>query len=105
MNERSLYKFPDLERVAGIKNRVTLKRRIDRDGFPPGFYDGPNSRVWYADEVHEWVRQRASAEVQAVIAEKRADVAAKRMAALAPQRKDIAAKRAATVAAKRAAAS
>ena len=60
---RKLLRFPDLETVAGIKNWVALKRAIDTQGFPPGFYISPNRRVWFEDVVQAWVEARAAATV------------------------------------------
>ena len=56
-----LLRFKDLARV-GITNWVTLKRRVQRDGFPAGFYLGQNTRVWPLEEVLAWLATRAKAD-------------------------------------------
>ena len=53
-------RFPDLKRV-GINNWPTLKRRVEKDNFPPGRYIGKNSRVWTEEEVEAWWLNRPSA--------------------------------------------
>ena len=53
-------RFPDLKRV-GINNWVTLKRRVEKDNFPPGRYIGKNSRVWTEEEIEAWWLSRPSA--------------------------------------------
>jgi hypothetical protein len=55
-----LLRFKDLTCV-GITNWVTLKRRVERDNFPPGRYLGENTRVWDLDEVTRWWDNRPSA--------------------------------------------
>ena len=55
-----LLRFRDLKRV-GIHNWVTLRRRVDRDGFPAGRLLGPGQRVWTVQEVVEWFNNRPSA--------------------------------------------
>jgi hypothetical protein len=47
-----LLRFKDLTAV-GIHNWVTLRRRVDRDGFPAGRLLGPGQRVWTVQEVVE----------------------------------------------------
>ena len=44
MLPKKLLRFRDLECV-GITNWPTLKRRVEKEGFPPGHYVG-KSRVW-----------------------------------------------------------
>ena len=53
-------RFPDLKRV-GINNWPTLKRRVEKDNFPPGRYIGKNSRVWTEEEIEAWWLSRPSA--------------------------------------------
>ena len=51
-------RFSDL-RAAGIVNSwPMLRRRIERDGFPPGRMLGPNTRVWSEEEVEAWIASR-----------------------------------------------
>jgi hypothetical protein len=52
-----LLRFRDLKAV-GINNWVTLRRRIDKDGFPPGRLLGPKQRVWVLQEVMDWFNSR-----------------------------------------------
>jgi predicted DNA-binding transcriptional regulator AlpA len=56
-----LLRMRDLKRV-GINNWVTLGRWIKTQGFPPGRYLGPNTRVWDAAEVAAWWHSRPEAE-------------------------------------------
>ena len=42
----SLLRFRDLKDRGIVSNHVTLKRWIEREGFPPGRLLGPNTRVW-----------------------------------------------------------
>jgi hypothetical protein len=53
--------FRDLKTGGVVNNRVTLKRRIDKHGFPPGALYGPNSRRWDEDEVMAWIASRPTA--------------------------------------------
>ena len=48
-----LLRFKDLKRV-GINNWPTLKRSVEKDGFPPGRYIGDNTRAWTEEEVTAW---------------------------------------------------
>jgi predicted DNA-binding transcriptional regulator AlpA len=52
-----LLRFRDLKRV-GINNWVTLRRRVEKDGFPPGRLLGPATRVWTTEEVENWFNSR-----------------------------------------------
>jgi hypothetical protein len=53
-----LLRFRDLVARGFVRNRMTLKNRIRRDGFPPGRMTGPNERTWTDDEVDDWYRSR-----------------------------------------------
>ena len=55
-----LLRFRDLKRV-GITNWVTLRRRVEKDGFPPGRLLGPSQRVWTTQEVEDWFNTRPKA--------------------------------------------
>ena len=57
---RPLLRFADLQQRKIIPNRTTLSRRIAKDGFPPGFLLGPNSRVWREEDVEAWLDKRAA---------------------------------------------
>jgi hypothetical protein len=43
-----------------VRNRMTLKRRIEKDGFPPGRLTGPNERTWNEAEIDAWYASRPS---------------------------------------------
>ena len=47
-------RFADLKARGIVNNRVTLKRRIEKDGFPPGKRTGPNEVSWIEEEVDAW---------------------------------------------------
>jgi hypothetical protein len=44
-----LLRFPDLIARGLFNSRMTLKRAIDTQGFPPGALITPNARVWSED--------------------------------------------------------
>ena len=51
-------RFKDLQERNIISNWMTLKRRVENDGFPPGDYLGRNTRAWREDEVMAWCESR-----------------------------------------------
>jgi predicted DNA-binding transcriptional regulator AlpA len=53
-----LLRFRDLKARGIITSWPMLRRRIETDGFPPGFMAGPNSRCWREDEVEAWITSR-----------------------------------------------
>jgi len=53
-----LVRFPDLKARGIINSWPMLKRRIQRDGFPPGRMIGPNSRAWTESEIEQWLDSR-----------------------------------------------
>jgi predicted DNA-binding transcriptional regulator AlpA len=53
-----LLRFRDLKARGIVKTRPTLKRRVKKDGFPPGRMTGPNERTWTEEEVDAWYRTR-----------------------------------------------
>ena len=53
-----LLRFRDLKDRSIVSNHVTLGRWIAREGFPPGFMLGPNTRVWREDEIDAWLDSR-----------------------------------------------
>jgi predicted DNA-binding transcriptional regulator AlpA len=55
-----LIRFTDLVAKGIVNSRMTLKRLIDNQGFPPGILVTPNSRVWAEDDVDAWVADRPS---------------------------------------------
>ena len=53
-----LLRFRDLKDRRIVTNHVTLGRWIAREGFPPGFMLGPNTRVWREDDIDAWLNSR-----------------------------------------------
>jgi predicted DNA-binding transcriptional regulator AlpA len=53
-----LLRFPDLVAKGIVNSRMTLKRLIDAQGFPPGRLITPNARAWTEEEVDDWVASR-----------------------------------------------
>jgi predicted DNA-binding transcriptional regulator AlpA len=53
-----LLRYRDLVARGIVRNRMTLRRRIALDDFPPGRMTGPNERTWTADEIDAWVKSR-----------------------------------------------
>jgi predicted DNA-binding transcriptional regulator AlpA len=53
-----LLRFRDLVARGIVRNRMTLRRRIRKDGFPPGRMTGPNERTWTQTEVDTWIESR-----------------------------------------------
>ena len=56
-------RFADLKRMQIVSNHVTLKRWIEREGFPPGRMLGPNTRVWRESEIEAWLDSRPTQRV------------------------------------------
>ena len=54
----SLLRFRDLKARSIVTNHVTLKRWIEREGFPPGRMLGPNTRAWHESEIDAWLDSR-----------------------------------------------
>jgi len=44
-------RFSDLRAGGIVKNRVQLKRLIEKYNFPPGRMISPNTRAWKGDEI------------------------------------------------------
>jgi predicted DNA-binding transcriptional regulator AlpA len=53
-----LLRFADLRARGIVKNWMTLRRWIEREGFPPGVKLGPNSRAWWEQDVMAWLASR-----------------------------------------------
>ncbi|MEW6438817.1 MAG: AlpA family phage regulatory protein [Pseudomonadota bacterium] len=53
-----ILRFKDLKRLGVVTDRMSLRRRILADGFPPGILLGPNSIGWNSDEVDAWLTAR-----------------------------------------------
>ena len=58
-----LLRFRDLKDRNIVRNHVTLKRWIEREGFPPGSLLGPNTRVWRESDVEAWLDSRPAQRV------------------------------------------
>jgi len=56
--EMKLLRFADLKARGIVRNWPTLKRWIEREGFPQGILLGPNSRAWEEEGVNDWVASR-----------------------------------------------
>jgi len=56
-----LLRFADLKARGIVNNWMTLSRRVERDGFPPGKKLGPNTRVWTEAEIEAWLQSRPTA--------------------------------------------
>ena len=56
-----LIRYPELVTKGIVNSRMTLKRLIDFQGFPPGVLITPNARAWDEDEVDVWVANRPAA--------------------------------------------
>jgi hypothetical protein len=54
-------RFRDLKDRGIINSWPILRRRIERDGFPPGRMLGPNTRAWSEAEVEAWIKSRPTA--------------------------------------------
>lgn len=59
-----LIRYTDLVAKGVVNSRMTLKRMIDSQGFPPGVLITPNSRAWREDEVDAWIAARPAARKQ-----------------------------------------
>src|SRR5437870_3594209 len=53
-----LLRYSDLVERGIIRSRMTLKRRIDDQDFPPGRLISPNCRTWTEKEIEEWFTAR-----------------------------------------------
>jgi predicted DNA-binding transcriptional regulator AlpA len=53
-----LLRFRDLKARGIVGNHPTLKRWVERQGFPPGRMLGPNTRAWLESEVEAWLASR-----------------------------------------------
>jgi predicted DNA-binding transcriptional regulator AlpA len=54
-------RFADLKAAGIVASWPMLRRRIERDGFPPGRMLGPNTRAWSEAEIDAWLRSRPTA--------------------------------------------
>ena len=51
-------RFRDLKDRGIVNSWPMLRRRIERDAFPPGRKLGPNSRAWSEAEIEDWLSSR-----------------------------------------------
>ena len=51
-------RFSDLKDRNIVRNHPTLTRWITKQGFPPGRWLGPNTRVWTQEEIDTWLAAR-----------------------------------------------
>jgi predicted DNA-binding transcriptional regulator AlpA len=56
-----LLRFADLKAAGIINSWPMLRRRMERDGFPPGRLLGPNTRAWPEEEIERWLASRPTA--------------------------------------------
>ena len=54
-------RYPDLVAKGIINSRMTLKRLIDSQDFPPGVLITPNARAWDESDVDAWIAARPAA--------------------------------------------
>jgi predicted DNA-binding transcriptional regulator AlpA len=66
-------RFPDLKARGIVQSRMTLKRLIDDQGFPPGVLLTPNARAWTEAEVNDWLASRPVARKPATNTAARSD--------------------------------
>jgi hypothetical protein len=52
---RKLIRFNHLKERGICQNRERLAYLIEHQNFPPGFWLGPNTRVWWDDVVEAWL--------------------------------------------------
>jgi predicted DNA-binding transcriptional regulator AlpA len=55
---RRLIRFRDLRERGICSNWPQVRRLVETQGFPSGFYLGRNSRCWFEDEVCQWLGSR-----------------------------------------------
>ena len=55
------YRFDDLVAAGIAHNRTTLRRLVDKEGFPPGMMVGANTRIWRVDDIESWLATRSTA--------------------------------------------
>jgi len=52
------FRFRDLKEIGLVTNWVTLRRWIEKEGFPPGVLLGPNTRGWPEEQIEAWISGR-----------------------------------------------
>jgi hypothetical protein len=58
MAVREVINFKGLKKAGVVNNHPSLLDKIKNQGFPPGFWAGPNTHVWFVDEVNNWLASR-----------------------------------------------
>ena len=53
-----MLRFADLKAHNIVRNWPSLKKLVEREGFPPGIKLGSNSRAWVEAEIEEWLANR-----------------------------------------------
>jgi hypothetical protein len=56
--DRRLIRFAHFKQRGICENRERLTYLIENQGFPPGFWTGPNTHVWWEDVVEAWLSAR-----------------------------------------------
>jgi predicted DNA-binding transcriptional regulator AlpA len=56
-----LIRYNDLVEKGVVNSRMTLKRLIDTQDFPPGVLITPNARAWEENLVDAWIANRPAA--------------------------------------------
>jgi predicted DNA-binding transcriptional regulator AlpA len=56
-----LIRYNALVEKGVVNSRMTLKRLIDTQDFPPGVLITPNARAWQEEEVDAWIAARPAA--------------------------------------------
>jgi predicted DNA-binding transcriptional regulator AlpA len=51
----TLLRFRDLRARNIVRTWPTLKRRVEKNGFPPGKMTGPNERSWTEEEIDAYL--------------------------------------------------
>jgi predicted DNA-binding transcriptional regulator AlpA len=67
-----LLRYPDLKARGIVNNRMTLRRWIAEQSFPPGVQLGPNTVAWPENEVESWLASRERGRVPEVYPSPRA---------------------------------
>ena len=55
---RRLLRFNDLKERGIVSNWPTLRRLLERAGFPPGIRLGAQARAWPEAEIDAWLESR-----------------------------------------------
>ena len=68
-------RFSDLKARGIVNSWPMLRRRVERNGFPPGRMLGENTRAWSEEEVERWLASRPTAKKPAPSRPLKADTA------------------------------